>query len=88
MTDRRVSPNVQQVPAPGGSGNVRTGAIRFIDDWPGLFIRGDDAMSILVAIRSLERALHSAATVDPVVASALGKLSVVADIIENDVRVK
>ena len=82
------SSNVQQIAAPGGSANVRTGAIQFNDDWPGLFIRGDDAISLLVAIRSLESALVSAAANDAAVASALSNLSNIADIIENDVRVR
>jgi hypothetical protein len=36
---------VRELPAPtDGKGRVETGATRFGDDWPGVFIRGDNAM--------------------------------------------
>ena len=71
---------------PGGSGRATDGAIRFQDDWPGLFLRGDTAIVVSLAIRNLQRAL--AENQDVIVASSLGKLSVIADLIERDVRVK
>jgi len=33
---------------------VETGAVQFGDDWPGLFIRGDDAYEIALAIKAIE----------------------------------
>lgn len=81
-----VNPRVMQIPLPGGSGNAPTGAVQFQDDWPGLFLRGDTAIVLGLAIRNLERAL--AGSDDVVVASALSKLSAIAGIIERDVRVK
>lgn len=30
---------------------VETGAVQFNDDWPGLFIRGDDSFSLISAFR-------------------------------------
>jgi hypothetical protein len=39
MTERRIT----AIPIPGGSGSTPTGAMQFQDDWPGLFLRGDDA---------------------------------------------
>ena len=77
---------VQQIPLPGGSARVSTGAIQFQDDWPGLFVRGDDALGLLSAIRQL--AARVEVHVDPVVALALARLQSVADIIERDVRVR
>src|SRR5687768_13671318 len=73
-----------QIPLPGGSGRAPTGAVQFRDDWPGLFIRGDDAVMIAFSIRQLQQLLaHSD---DLQVASALGRLSDIADLIERDVK--
>ena len=79
-------PRIFQVPLEGGSGRVPTGAMQFEDDWPGLFLRGDDAIVVAFAIRRLEEALVSSE--DPVIGSALSKLTPVADIIDRDVRVR
>lgn len=38
--------SIQEIPIPGGSGRIKTGAMRFRGDWPGLFIRGDDCMGL------------------------------------------
>jgi len=85
-TEDTANPRILQIPLPGGSGNAPTGAVQFQNDWPGLFLRGDTAVVLGFAIRNLEKAL--AASDDVVVASSLSKLSVIADIIEGDVRVK
>ncbi|MBI3854001.1 MAG: hypothetical protein HY298_27555 [Verrucomicrobia bacterium] len=74
---------ITQIPFPGGSGNVPTGAIQLQDDWPGLFLRGDTAISILSCIRGLRQRLAQHA--DPVVGAALSQLQQIADIIERDV---
>ncbi len=76
---------VTQIPFPGGSGQVPTGAIQFHDDWPGLFLRGDSAISLGVTIRSLQQRLVSHP--DSVVGMLLLQLGQVADIIERDVQV-
>jgi hypothetical protein len=34
---------------------VETGAVQFGDDWPGLFIRGDDCMVLRIALESVKR---------------------------------
>jgi hypothetical protein len=44
---------VQQLPAPLGLPRVETGAVQFGDDWPGLFLRGDSAHSLMLWIRRL-----------------------------------
>jgi hypothetical protein len=51
-----------------------------------LFLRGDTAIFVGIAIRNLEKAL--ADTDDVVVSSSLSRLSAIADLIERDVRVK
>lgn len=40
---------------PGQEPRVETGPVRFGDDWPGLFIRGDNAASFAMALRELAR---------------------------------
>ena len=75
--------NITQVPVAGSSGRVPTGALQFRDDWPGLFLRGDDAIGLMVSIRHLAERLADNA--DLGVASALSRLNQVADIIERDV---
>jgi hypothetical protein len=74
------------IPLPGGSGQAPTGAVQFRDDWPGLFIRGDEAVSIAMSIRDLKSRL--ADIDDLVVTHALFNLSRIADVIERDVRIQ
>jgi hypothetical protein len=74
---------ITQIPLPGGSGRIRSGAIQFQDDWPGLLIRGDEAIPIAVSIRVLEERLQESR--DPLIVSALGRLGQWAEIIERDV---
>ena len=68
---------VTQIPFSGGSGRVPTGAIQFEQDWPGLFVRGDEAGFLLLAIRRVERQLGGLPLA----------LAEVAQIIERDVAV-
>jgi len=35
--------------------SVRTGVVQFKADWPGVFIRGDDALGYAATIRALQR---------------------------------
>jgi hypothetical protein len=77
---------VTQIPFPGDSGRTPTGAMQFQDDWPGLFIRGDSAVSVLFAIRRLQ--VHFRDCDDLEVASALSVLGSLADIIDQDVIVR
>src|SRR5437763_16176767 len=44
---------VQKLPPPTELPRVETGAVQFGDDWPGLFLRGDNAISLAIWIRSL-----------------------------------
>jgi hypothetical protein len=77
---------VIQIPVPGNSGITPTGAIQFQDDWPGLFIRGDDALMVLCAIEKLAERLVGSD--DVVIASAMGVLAKYVEIIEQDVIVR
>ena len=83
MTDQ---PRRTQIPLPGSSGQAPTGAMQFQQDWPGLFIRGDDALSIAASIRELERKL--AGNDDVRIAMAINRLKKIADIIECDVNIR
>jgi len=77
---------ILQISMRGSSGETPTGAIQFEDDWPGLFIRGDRAISLLSKIRGLQERLANHP--DVVVAACLVELGEIADLIERDVVVK
>jgi hypothetical protein len=79
-------PRILQIPLPGGSGRIKTGAVQFQDDWPCLFVRGDDAIFLRSAIRRLQERLTSTQDVD--VSDALMRLGAIADIIEQQVMVR
>ena len=81
-----MSKHITQIPFPGSSGAVPTGALQFQNDWPGLFLRGDSAGSLLSAIRGLQQRLGSHP--DSTVGALLIQLGQVADIIERDVIVR
>jgi hypothetical protein len=42
----------RQVPVEGGSGAYPTGPIQFRNDWPGLFVRGDNALALLYELQA------------------------------------
>jgi hypothetical protein len=75
-----------RIPYPGDSGTTPTGALQFQNDWPGLFIRGDDAISLMGQIRLLLERLTN--DDDFGVQSALGCLKHYADLIDRDVIVR
>ncbi len=77
---------ITHIPFQGSSGVVPSGAIQFQDDWPGLFLRGDSASSLLATIRGLQQRLVDHP--DPVVQAALLQLKDVATMIEHDVLIK
>ena len=76
---------ITRIPYPGSSGETPTGGMQFERDWPGLFLRGDSAASVLSSIRALQERLRDHP--DPIVGAALVQLSAVADMIERDVIV-
>lgn len=46
---------IQAIPLPGYSGTRKTGPMAFEGDWPGVFIRGDEAGGFLIALQLLVR---------------------------------
>jgi hypothetical protein len=44
---------IQHLPAPTEQPRVETGTVQFGDDWPGLFLRGDDCMALVADIRRM-----------------------------------
>jgi len=55
-------PKILQIPMRGGSGEVRTGAIQFENDWPGLFIRGDNAIVLCLGFEDFRNAWQATLT--------------------------
>ena len=80
------APKILRVPMRGSSGETPTGAIQFENDWPGLFIRGDQAIVLLSRIRGLQECLANHP--DLAVTAALFELGKLADLIERDVIVR
>ncbi|RDL44668.1 hypothetical protein DN730_09795 [Marinomonas piezotolerans] len=80
----RVNPSVNtgcvvKLPSPENMQRVETGAVQFGDDWPGVFIRGDNAAHYSMAIDGLLRG-----EIDPI---ALGVLSGLNELLKScDVR--
>lgn len=72
-----------RVATPAGLDRVPTGAMQFGSDWPGLFLRGDDAMRLVGAISELQEALVE--TSDPRVKASMARLTALADLIQRDV---
>jgi hypothetical protein len=77
----RPQPNARQVPVEGGSGVYPTGAIQFRNDWPGLFVRGDNAIALLVELEAMVEELQRHA---PKFSGGL-QVAPIMKIIENDV---
>ncbi len=44
--------DIREIPVKGGSGRFSSGAIVFENDWPGLFIGGDDCISLLTTLET------------------------------------
>ena len=79
---------ITQIPFPGGSGRVPTGALQLQDDWPGLFIRGDEALWLMHQIRYLAERVPQQTPYDPGAHNAILHLIKLADIIDQDVIVR
>jgi hypothetical protein len=79
------NPRILQIPLPGGSGLAPTGAVQFQNDWPGLFVRGDAAIHLRSAIRTLHK--HLGDHQEAGVRIALSELVQFAGIVEHEVMV-
>lgn len=82
---------IQLLPRPLTYKRIETGALQFADDWPGLFIRGDNAMDLAIGLRTVETMLKSLRVEDVPGLRALqltySRLMQWAEIIERDVAV-
>lgn len=58
---------VRELPAPPDGKRVESGVVAFGDDWPGVFLRGDSAVSLA---RDLETALEM---LEPILAGLVGQ---------------
>lgn len=77
---------IQKLPAPEEQLRVETGAVQFGNDWPGLFIRGDNAMMLKLDIEVLAVYVQEAGR--PSVQVALNSLIRMAEMIGENVIVK
>lgn len=83
------NPRIVQIPMPGGSARVRTGAIQFRDDWPGLFVRGDDAIVLAVDLSHILQVLRERGLeADHRVLCGIPRIEKLMTIIEQDVKVQ
>ena len=77
---------------PAADGKVQTGAVQFGDDWPGLYIAGQDALFLRSVIRHHEARLRAAAEASGQAALLEGALVTAlvkyAELIERDVIVR
>lgn len=80
------TPQRTQIPVRGGSGLTPSGAMQFENDWPGLFLRGDNAVTVSHAIRQLLE--YHGPKPPGALLSPLMVLENVADVIDNDVIMK
>lgn len=75
---------VRNLPAAEG-GRVETGAVRFGDDWPGLFVRGDDCMMLAKSIRRVLESLEPAKALE--IAPSVSDFFEIVETIEQHVLV-
>jgi hypothetical protein len=68
-----------------GQGRVETGDVQFGDDWPGLFIRGDNAFALALAVKRLQKHFEDKPPDNLDVMLAMSELNGLFDIIRDDV---
>jgi len=69
------------IAVPGGSGRISSGAVQFQNDWPGLFIRGDECMGLALRLGLLKQKIGETAF-------AASGLQGLVDVIERDVIIR
>jgi hypothetical protein len=77
---------IQHLPAPTELPRVETGAVQFGDDWPGLFLRGDDCLALLNDIRRMAEELGGERLATLSVGTG-ARLAELVEVIENGVIV-
>lgn len=75
---------IRMLPEPLDVPGVETGAVQFSDDHPGLFVRGDNAVALMIWIQDLGRRL--AGHPDEMVHDRMDRINGFAKIIEEDVK--
>lgn len=53
------SPKITRLVIAEGAPRVPTGAVQFSDDWPGLFVRGDNAFALLLELKQILETLDA-----------------------------
>ncbi|HEV3438751.1 MAG TPA: hypothetical protein VG122_15405 [Gemmata sp.] len=81
-----VDNRVRHLPTLPDVPRVETGAVQFGDDWPGLFIRGDNAQALMFLIRRMAALLSDHPDTD--VTHAMEELMGYAEMIAQDVIVR
>ncbi|MHC4215534.1 MAG: hypothetical protein ACYSWP_19410 [Planctomycetota bacterium] len=76
------------LPERGDNPRVETGAVQFGNDWPGLFIRGDNAAELMMHIRQIAKAVEEGCEKDLMLKLAMDNLLSIADEIDENVIVK
>jgi hypothetical protein len=71
-----------------GKGRMETGMIQFEGDWPGLFLRGDDAIDLMASVRAVLDLAAKCLPPDRLVeiATYLNRLLAIADLIGQGCR--
>lgn len=62
------SNGIVMLPLPPGMTRMESGTVQFGDDWPGIFLRGDNAMGIAILLEGIAEMLPN---LDPVSAEHL-----------------
>jgi hypothetical protein len=75
-----------RIDRPSDQPRVESGAVQFGDDWPGLFLRGDDALNTAMQIETVLNQLPHGVSGDVLIAAKW--LSSLKDSIFDDVAVK
>lgn len=81
---RREKNRITKIPYPGSSGTCPSGAMEFEHDWPGLWLRGDEALSLHTELMYFKEKV----LIPKGIKSYPNSLEVILEIIIEDVRVK
>ena len=80
-----VSDRVRKIQVPLELPRVETGAVQFGNDWPGLFIRGDDAHHLMFSIKRLAVLSMNS---NPDITHLAGQLMSYTELIDQDVIIR
>ena len=87
MTLQKITADLKDIPCPFGSRphgeRVETGSLQINDDWPGIFIRGDNALGYAMHLEMAIRALEESANNNEMDVFALHGLKGLADLLSS-----